>query len=102
MEKYNMYVSVTHQQIYHHPDDSPWEYEIKVTEEHIPVFHRLFAQVDELELRNFVRSHLPFLPYYYGRNNEKVDQRTMRIYALIHEFTDEPTKRFIEELPYFR
>ena len=30
MEKYKMYVSVVHQQVYHHPDDSPWEYEVNV------------------------------------------------------------------------
>ena len=43
MEKYKMYVSVMNQQIYHHPDDSPWEYEVNVTSEYVPVFHRLFT-----------------------------------------------------------
>ena len=32
MEKYKMYVSVVNQQVYHQPDDSPWEYEVDVTE----------------------------------------------------------------------
>lgn len=102
MEKYKMYVSIMHQQIYNYPDDSPWEFEVDVEREYVPIFHRLFNQIDELEYRNFLRSHLPFLPYHYGRNNQNVDQRTMKLYALIHEFTDEKSKRFIEELPYFR
>ncbi|MER2090127.1 MAG: transposase [Sporosarcina sp.] len=101
MEKYKIYVSIVNQQVYYHPDDSPWEFEVDVEREYIPVFHRLFKQIYELEFRNFLRSHLPFMPYHYGRNNYKVDERTMRLYALIHEFTDENTKRFIEELPYF-
>lgn len=97
-----MYVSVMHQQIYHHPDDSPWEYEVNVDREYIPIFHRLFTQVDVLEFRNFLRAHLPYIPYHYDRDNHEIDKRTMKVYALIHEFTDEKSKRFIEKLPYFR
>jgi len=102
MEKYKMYVSVVNQQVYHYPDDSPWEYEVNVESQYVPVFHRLFSQINELEYRNFLRSHLAFMPYHFGRNNFNVDQRTMKIYALIHEFTDDKSKKFIEKLPYFR
>ena len=84
-----MYVSVVNQQVYNYPDDSPWEFEVDVESEYVPIFHRLFKQIDELEFRNFLRSHLPFMPYHFGRNNYNVDQRTMKIYALIHEFTDD-------------
>ncbi len=102
METYKMYVSVVHQQVYHHPDDSPWEYEVNVTEEYVPVFHRLFHQVDRLEFRNFLRAHLPYVPYHYDKDNHDIDTRTMKVYALIHEFTDDKSKQFIEKLPYFR
>ncbi len=97
-----MYVSIVHQQVYHHPDDSPWEYEVHVTEEYVPVFHRLFHQMDRLEIRNFLRAHLPYIPYHYDQDNRDIDLRTMKVYALIHEFTDDKSKRFIEKLPYFR
>ena len=102
MEKYKMYVSVVNQQVYHQPDDSPWEYEVDVTKEYIPIFHRLFHQMDRLEVRNFLRAHLPYVPYHYDKDNHDIDVRTMKVYALIHEFTDDKTKRFIEKLPYFR
>jgi len=97
-----MYVSVVHQQVYHQPHDSPWEYEVDVPNEYVPIFHRLFTQMDRLEFRNFLRAHLPYVPYHYDKDNHDIDKRTMKVYALIHEFTDDTSKQFIEKLPYFR
>ncbi|BAQ08477.1 transposase [Bacillus sp. OxB-1] len=102
MEKMKLYVSVANQQVYPYPQDSPWEYEVEITREAAPVFKRIFNQMDYLEIRNFFRAHLPYVPYHYDKDNHDVDRRTMMIYALIHEFTDEESKRFIEQLPYFR
>lgn len=102
MPKCKLYVSLTDQRVFHHPDDSPWEFEVHVEREVVPVFRRLFSQMDDLELNNFLRSHLPYIPYHNDRNNHEIDLRTQKVYAIIHEFSDEPTKRFIEELPYFR
>lgn len=102
MEKVKLYVSVVNQQVYSHPHDSPWEYEIAVTKEAAVIFKRLFNQMDRLEFRNFLRSHLPYVPYHYDRDNHDIDLRTMKVYALIHEFTDNESKKFIENLPYFR
>lgn len=102
MEKYRLYVSVTNQRVYHYPDDSPWEYKIEVKREFVPIFHRLFEQVDKLEFENFLRAHLPYVPYHCDHHNHMIDLRTKKIYALIHEFSDQETKNFIEELPYFR
>lgn len=97
-----MYVSIMHQQINYYPDDSPWEYEVEVAKEFVPIFHRLFHQMDRLEFINFLRSHLPYFPYHFDRNNHEIDLRTMKLYALVHEFSDDETRRFIEKLPYFR
>lgn len=102
MPKCKLYVSVTDQRVFHYPNDSPWEFEIQVDREMVPVFRRLFAQMNDLEFRNFLRAHLPYIPYHYDQNNHEIDLRTQKVYAIIHEFSDEPTKRFIEELPYFR
>lgn len=101
MEKYKLYVSLTDQRVYNYPDDSPWEFEVNVTREFVPIFHRLFEQVSELEMRNFWRAHLPYIPYHYDRDNHEIDLRTQKVYAIIHEFSDEETKQFIERLPYF-
>lgn len=102
MDKCRLYVSVTDQRIYHYPDDAPWEYKVDVQREYIPIFKRLFEQTNELEFQNFLRAHLPYVPYHNDRNNHLIDLRTQKVYALIHEFSDQPTKAFIEKLPYFR
>lgn len=101
-QKYTAYVSVVNQQVQTDPYASPWEYKVEITKEAYPIFERLFAQTDRLEFRNFLRSHLPYIPYHYDRDNSEIDRRTMKVYALIHEYTDEESKRFIEKLPYFR
>ncbi|MDS9472959.1 transposase [Sporosarcina pasteurii] len=102
MPKRKLYISVTDQRVYHYPDDAPWEFEIAVEPEFVPIFRRLFEQVNRLERRNFLRSHLPYVPYHYDSDNHDIDLRTKKVYAIIHEFSDKPTKRFIEQLPYFR
>lgn len=102
MKKCKLYVSLTDQRVYTYPNDSQWEYEVSITPDYIPIFHRLFEQVNELELRNFFRAHLPYIPYHYDKNNHDIDLRTIKVYALIHEFSDHKTKKFIEALPYFR
>ena len=100
--KVTMYVSIANQQISSDKHASPWEYELSIHKEYIPVFEHLFDQMSQLELRNFLRSHLPYVPYHFDSDNHDVDIRTMKIYALIHEFTDRETQQFIEQLPYFR
>jgi hypothetical protein len=102
MEKYKMYVSVVNQRVYTYPHDSPWEYEVHVDKNYVPIFQNLFEQSNALEFRNFLRAHLPYVPYHYDRDNHDIDLRTKKVYALIHEFTDDESKRFIEQLPYFR
>ncbi len=102
MKKYNLYVSVSDQRVYSYPDDSPWEFKIKVQQEFVPVFQQLFEQVNHLEFQNFLRSHLPYVPYHLDRDNHLIDRRMHKVYALIHEFSDRETKKFIEALPFFR
>ena len=102
MEKCKMYVSVKNQQVYHYPHDSPWEYEVEIPREYVPIFGRLFSQQTDLEFLNFFRAHLPYIPYHSDWENHEIDRRSMRIYAFIHEFTNDESKRVIENLPYFR
>lgn len=102
MEKYKAYVSVANQRVYFQPDLSVWEYEVSLEREYIPIFQNLFEQTNEMENMNFFRSHFRFIPAFYEGFNEDIEIRTKKIYALIHEFADEETQKFIEELPYFR
>lgn len=102
MSKSKLYVSVINHRVYSYPDDSPWEYEITIDNENVRVFHRLFEQMRGLEFRNFLRAHLPYVPYHLDSDNHNIDLRTQKVYALIHEYSDNETKKFIEALPYFR
>jgi len=102
MGKSKLYVSVTNHKIYNYPDDSPWDYEIAIQNDHVPIFHKLFKQISHLEMRNFYRAHLPYVPYHRDKDNHDIDLRTKKVYALIHEYGDNKTKKFIEQLPYFR
>ena len=102
MEKYKMYVSIANQQVYHHPNDSSWEYAVEVPEQYVRVFQRLSTQMEQIEVRNFLRGHMPFFDFAEPSHNTDIDVRTMKVYALIHEFTDDKSKQFIEKLPYFR
>lgn len=102
MSKCPCYISVSDQRIYADPHIAPWEFKVEMSREFLPVFERLFAQVNDLEFRNFLLSHLPYIPYHYDQNNHDIDMRTKKMYAIIHEFGDKETKKFIENLPYFR
>lgn len=102
MKEHKMYVSIVNQEVYIHPDDSLWEYEVIVPQEYVKIFNTLFDQTSELEIQNFLRAHLPFVPYHNDQDNHKIDLRTKKIYALIHQFTNKQSKEFIEQLPYFR
>ena len=101
-EKYTMYISLNHKLVVLDPHSSTWEYKVEVTKEVYPVFERLFAQMEQLEWQNFLRSHLPYVQYHYDKDNDRLDLRLKKIYALIHEYTDDDSKRFIEQMPLFR
>ena len=97
-----MYVSVAHQLVTRNKYDSPYEYEVSIPKEYVEIFDHLFDQSSELEFINFLRSHLPYVPYHYYKDNHQIDLRMHKVYALIHEFTDAESKAFIEKLPFFR
>lgn len=97
-----VYISVAHKKVYTYPDESPWEFEVMANREIIPVFYRLFEQLSEVETSNFWRAHIPIRPYHFDKENNQYDRRMKKVYALIHEFGDEESKAFIEQLPYFK
>ena len=66
------------------------------------VFAKLFNQMQLLEASNAFRAHMPFIPYHMDKLNHDIDHRLQKVYALIHEFGDDKSKRFVEQLPYFK
>ena len=104
MTLYKVYISVKSQQVYAYPEESQWEYEVTATRNEIKVFEKLFYQLKSVQSRNFLRAHEPQLvkPYHVDGENDQYDRRLKKVYAWIHEFSSDDSKRFIEQLPYFQ
>lgn len=102
MSQNKVYVSISKRQLYLYPDESPWEFEVVANREIIPVFRKLFEQLGTVETSNFWRAHVPIKKYHHDEENDQYDRRMKKIYALIHEFGDEESKSFVEQLPYFK
>lgn len=100
MEKTSVYVSVAHLTCNFHPGPS-FEFVLKLEPQKARIFAKLFQQIERMEEKVAFRAHLPFIPYHLDRLNHEVDTRLKKVYALIHEFGDDDTKRFVEQLPYF-
>lgn len=96
-----VYISVTQRKVYIYPNESPWEFEVIANRDIIPVFHKLFEQLGTVEASNFWRAHIPIKEYHLDKENDQYDKRLKKVYALIHEFGNEESKSFIEQLPYF-
>lgn len=97
-----LYVSVSGRQIHAAPRPFPWEFAIEADSGTEFVIRRLFRQIEEAEWTNFLRAHLPAIPYHLDKENHQIDRRVMKLYAIVHEYGDAETKQFIEEMPYFR
>mgnify|MGYP001362139240 FL=1 len=102
IEKTTLYVNVLNQSYNYIPTGEPCEFKIELEPEKAFIFKKLFNQLNALEFDNLVRAHLPYLPYHLDQENDEIDVRLKKIYALIHEFGDEEAKEFVEQLPYFR
>lgn len=96
-----IYVSVANQSYSYQPLGLPCEFKLKLDDEQVKIFENLFLQLDSVEFHNIVRAHLPYVQYHLDEENDETDLRLKKIYALIHEFGDEHTKKFVEQLPYF-
>ncbi len=96
-----IFVSVSHHRYYLHPEDSPWEYEIEAEPEVLTVLDQLFEQKEQFEWQGFWRAHLPYIPYHLDRDNDGVDLRLKKLYAVIHEYGNEEAKQQIETMPYY-
>ncbi|MDI7740380.1 transposase [Lysinibacillus fusiformis] len=96
-----IYVSVANQSYSYLPLGLPCEFKLQLEEQKARLFEKLFLQLNSLEFDNIVRAHLPYIPYHLDESNDEIDMRMKKIYALIHEFGDQHTKEFVEQLPYF-
>ena len=96
-----VYVSIIHRGVYMNPYIAPWEFELKMRKDGLRAFEGLFQRMNQLEGSNMWRAQLPYVPYHLDEENDQSDICLMKLYALIHEYGDESTKRFVEQLPYF-
>ena len=100
MEKMNVYVSVSDLTSNFHPGLSN-EFVLSLEPTKARIFQRLFTQMQHLEASNALRAHIPYIQYHDDPLNHEIDTRLKKVYALIHEYGDEETKQFVEQLPYF-
>lgn len=101
MDTTTIYVSVANQSYSYQPLGLPCEFKLQMENSKAQLFEKLFMQLNSLEFHNMVRAHLPAIPYHLDEENDEIDIRLKKIYALIHEFGDDYTKQFVEQLPYF-
>ncbi|WP_107838895.1 transposase [Metasolibacillus meyeri] len=102
MQKCKMYVSISDLTCSHIPNLSSNEFKVELEPAIARIFFKLFHQINGLEGHNLWRAHLPYIPYHYDELNHDIDTRLQKIYVLLHEFGDEQTKKFVEQLPYFK
>ena len=77
-----VYVSIMHQAVYMNPKESPWEFEVLVDREIVPVFQKLFEQLNYVEGINFWRAHIPIKPYHMDKNNDQYDLKKKKVYKM--------------------
>ena len=101
MDKQKVYVSVVNNTCNFYPGMN-YEFVLHMEPIKARVFSKLFYQMNGLEASNAFRAHMAFIPYHMDHVNHELDHRLRKVYALIHEFGDDETKRFVEQLPYFK
>lgn len=101
MDRHRVYFSLTNRTYYTNPHVAPWNFELNIDRQALDVFEKIFQQMQLLELQNIWRSQLPYIPYHFDKENDELDLRLKKIYALVHEYGDADSKAFVEQLPYF-
>ncbi|MEK4759061.1 transposase [Viridibacillus sp. FSL E2-0187] len=96
-----LYVSIANQRYYTSPDESPWEFKLQIEPQYIKIFDQLFNQAEYFDGKSIWRAQLPYIPYHLDQENDEVDLRLKKLYALVHEFGDTETKQLIEQMPYY-
>ncbi|AYC29915.1 transposase [Paenisporosarcina cavernae] len=97
-----IYLSVSHNQWYLTPTESPWEFEMDIPREHLFVLDKLMHPIGHLEWSNFIRAQTPYIPYHLDPENDALDYRLKRLYAFIHTYVNEEGKEVIEKMPYYK
>ncbi len=92
MDRQRVYFSLADKMYYTNPQAGPWNFELNIDRQALDVFERIFQQMQLLEISNAWRAQLPYLQYHLDRENDEIDLRLMKIYALIHEYGDEDTR----------
>lgn len=101
MDRHRVYFSLANRTYYTNPHAGPWNFELNIDRQALDVFEKIFQQMQLLEISNMWRAQLPYIPYHLDKENDEIDLRLKKLYALVHEYGDDDTKAFVEQLPYF-
>ena len=101
MNRHRVYFSLVNRTYYTNPHVGPWNFALNVDRQALDVFEKIFQQMQLLELQNIWRAQLPYIPYHLDTENDEIDLRLKKLYALVHEYGDADTKESVEQLPYF-
>lgn len=102
MDKQSYYVNVASGEI--HPDKSvsPYNFEIKATEEEVDQLYELLEMADTSAYKSFFRANIPYVQYHQDVENDQYDDSLSSIYQKIHDLGNEETKSHIESMGILR
>lgn len=98
MDKTKYYVSVQAGTILENQGDATYEFEIEATPEEILKLEELFEERLDVEDDNYIRAHIPGVPYHHDSPNDQYDRSLNNIYSLIYELGTADTKKHIESM----
>ncbi|NSL51360.1 hydrolase [Calidifontibacillus erzurumensis] len=98
MDRKTYYISVGAKEISQIKTASPYELEIKATDEEIQKLRDIFNDMYTAEWSGFIRSHVPYVQYHYDRENDAIDRDLMNVYQMLYELGTPETKRHIESM----
>ncbi|WP_243385969.1 hydrolase [Bacillus kexueae] len=96
MEKKTYYISVASGEISRVSTASPWDFQIKATDEEITTLREYFDQIHSTGWQNFFRAHVPYVGYHYDRENDAIDSLNKKVYELIYELGNEEARQHIQ------
>ncbi|MBP1157200.1 MULTISPECIES: hypothetical protein [unclassified Paenibacillus] len=98
MNKSKYYVSVQAATILENQGDAAYEFEIEATPEEILKLEELFEERLDIEDDNYIRAHIPGVPYHHDAPNDQYELSLHDIYSLVYDLGTAETKKHIESM----
>ncbi|MFX3640067.1 MAG: hypothetical protein ACE3L7_15665 [Candidatus Pristimantibacillus sp.] len=98
MDKRRYYISVQSKSIMYNQGDAAYELEIDATEEEVEKLTELFKQWEDADFKNYIRAHIPIIPYHHDSENDVYDYFLKEIYKTIYQMGTDQTKSHISSM----